>query len=81
VRKIRAAGLEVGEGEGNFLLLRFPRDGAHDAKSADAFLTRRGFILRPVANYNLPHCLRLTVGTEEANRGVAQALVDFMRQM
>ena len=80
VQKIRGAGVEVEEGEGNFLLLRFPREAPHDAKSADAFLTNRRFILRPVANYGLPHCLRLTIGTEEANRGVARALADFMRR-
>jgi histidinol-phosphate aminotransferase len=79
VQRIRAAGLDVDEGEGNFLLVRFPREQPHGAKNADAFLTGHGFILRPVANYNLPHCLRLTVGTEEANRGVARALADFMR--
>lgn len=80
VQKIRAAGLEADEGEGNFLLVRFSREAPHDAGSADAFLTDRGFILRPVANYGLPHCLRLTIGTEEANRGVARALTDFMRR-
>jgi histidinol-phosphate aminotransferase len=37
-------------------------------------------ILRPVDNYGLPDCLRLTVGDEEANRKVAAALADFMRQ-
>jgi histidinol-phosphate aminotransferase len=79
VQKIRAVGLGVDEGEGNFLLVRFPGDVPHGAKGADAFLTSRGFILRPVANYGLPHCLRLTIGTEEANRGVARALADFMR--
>jgi len=79
VQKIRAVGLRVDEGEGNFLLVRFPGEAARDANSADAFLARRGFILRPVANYGLPDCLRLTIGTEEANRGVAGALADFMR--
>jgi histidinol-phosphate aminotransferase len=79
VQKIRSFGLEVDEGEGNFLLVRFPREAPHDAKSADAFLAARGFILRAVANYGLPHCLRLTIGSEEANRGVARALADFMR--
>jgi histidinol-phosphate aminotransferase len=79
VQKIRAVGLEADEGEGNFLLVRFPGEVPHDAKSADAFLIGRGFILRQVANYGLPHCLRLTIGTEEANRGLAGALADFMR--
>lgn len=79
VQKIRGTGLRVDEGEGNFLLIHFPAAVPHDAGSADAFLLRRGFILRPVANYGLSHCLRLTIGTEEANRGVARALADFMR--
>ncbi|HLY06217.1 MAG TPA: histidinol-phosphate transaminase [Rhizomicrobium sp.] len=79
VQKIRAAGLGIDEGEGNFLLIRFPREAPHDASSADAFLSARGFILRTVANYGLPHCLRLTVGREEANRGVARALAEFVR--
>jgi histidinol-phosphate aminotransferase len=36
-------------------------------------------ILRAVGAYGLPHCLRLTVGTEEANRLVAAALKDFVK--
>lgn len=78
LERIRALGLRVGDSEGNFLLVRFP--SARDAKNADAFLTVRGFILRPVGNYGLPDCLRLTVGSEEANRGVAAALADFTRE-
>ena len=42
------------------------------------FLMKRGLILRAVASYGLPDCLRLTVGPEEANRLVVQALADFM---
>lgn len=76
VEKIRAMGLAVGEAEGNFLLIRFPEH--RDARGADALLTLRGFILRRVDNYALPDCLRLTIGTEEANRGVARVLADYM---
>jgi histidinol-phosphate aminotransferase len=76
--KIRAAGITIGESEGNFLLLQFR--APHQAEAADAFLTARGFILRPVANYQLSYCLRLTIGTADANRGVADALADFMRE-
>ncbi|MGH6877839.1 MAG: histidinol-phosphate transaminase [Rhizomicrobium sp.] len=75
---IRVCGLRVDEGEGNFLLIHFA--SPRDAQSADAFLTSRGFIVRPVANYGLSHCLRLTVGNAEADRGVAAALSDFARQ-
>jgi histidinol-phosphate aminotransferase len=31
-------------------------------------------------NYHLPHALRMTIGTEEANRLVVDALRDFMGQ-
>ena len=48
------------------------------AAAADAFLTARGLILRRVSAYGLPHALRLSVGTEEANRLVVEALRDFL---
>ena len=76
---ITALGIEVTPSVGNFLLLRFPTERGRTAADADAFLSARGFILRAVAAYGLPECLRLTVGGEEANRGVVAALADFMR--
>jgi histidinol-phosphate aminotransferase len=62
------------------VLLRFPREGAHTAGNADAFLLSRGIALRPLAAYGLPHALRLTVGTEEANRAIVSALMEFMKR-
>jgi histidinol-phosphate aminotransferase len=35
-------------------------------------------ILRRVSSYHLPDALRMTVGTEEANRLVVKALAEFM---
>ena len=52
---------------------------AGTAKDADAFLSSRGLILRRIDAYGLPHALRLTVGSEEANRLVVEALRDFMK--
>jgi histidinol-phosphate aminotransferase len=43
-------------------------------------LTKHGLILRAVGSYNLPNCLRMTVGSEEANLLVVQALKDFLGQ-
>jgi len=60
---------------GNFLLIHF--DSVDDCRSADAFLRGRGLILRPVANYGLPQCLRLSVGLEKENRDVVKALADW----
>ena len=72
-------GIEVTPSVGNFLLLTFPKDRGRTASDADAFLTARGFILRALAAYGLPESLRLTVGGEEANRGVVAALAEFIR--
>ena len=71
-------GLKVTPSVGNFVLIHFPQDAGHTAKEADAFLTRRGLILRQVAAYKLPNALRMTVGSEEANRLVVAALAEFL---
>lgn len=77
-RELTALGLEVEPSVGNFLLLRFPAEPGRSAADADAFLARRGLVLRAVDSYGLPGHLRLTVGSEEANRLVAAALHEFM---
>ena len=78
-QEISALGIEVTPSVTNFLLLRFDESRGFGAKEADAFLSAHGFILRSVAAYGLPDCLRLTVGDEEANRGVVVALGEYMR--
>ncbi|ALK07972.1 pyridoxal phosphate-dependent aminotransferase [Blastochloris viridis] len=74
---IAKLGLTVTPSVGNFLLIHFPATPGKTAKDADAFLTARGLVLRGVAAYGLPDCLRLTVGPEEANRLVVEALTVF----
>jgi len=64
----------------NFVLIHFPETPGRTAKEADAFLTKRGLVLRAVSGYKLPNALRMTVGSEEANRLVVQALKDFLGQ-
>jgi histidinol-phosphate aminotransferase len=73
---IRSLGLRVDESAANFVLIHFPKE--KNAVAADAFLSTRGLILRAVANYGLPDCLRLSVGTAEANERVVAALREFM---
>jgi histidinol-phosphate aminotransferase len=77
--KISALGVGVTPSVGNFLLLHFPRRAGRTAVDADRFLSARGFVLRAVAGYGLPDCLRMSVGTEEANQGVVAALAEFMQ--
>lgn len=76
--KLRALGLEVPESACNFVLVRFPAAGGRDAKAADAFLKERGIIVRRVAAYGLPDCLRVTIGLEDEMRAVVDALTAFM---
>jgi histidinol-phosphate aminotransferase len=41
-------------------------------------LTQRGLVLRALNNYGLPHALRMTIGTDEANELVIAALREFV---
>jgi histidinol-phosphate aminotransferase len=75
--EIGKLGLSVTPSVANFILIHFPRTG-RTAAEADRFLTARGLILRQVGAYGLPHALRMSVGTEEANRLVVAALAEFL---
>lgn len=77
-REIGALGLKVTPSVANFLLIHFPEEPARGAAAADAFLTARGLILRQVGAYRLPNALRMSVGSEEANRLVVAALAEFL---
>ena len=70
---LAAAGYRVHPSVGNFLLVEFA-----DADAADAFLKSRGLIMRKMGGYGLPHCLRITIGTEEENRRMVKELRAFL---
>ena len=76
--EVTKLGLKVTPSVANFILIHFPTEPGRTAADADAFLTRRGLVLRGLGNYGLPHALRMTIGIEEANRLVVEALRDFM---
>jgi len=78
--EIGKLGLKVTPSVANFILIHFPDVEGRTAKEADEFLTARGLILRYVAAYKLPNALRLSVGTEEANRLVVKALKEFLHR-
>ncbi|WP_397542715.1 histidinol-phosphate transaminase [Roseovarius salis] len=60
----------------NFVLARFA--DAAEAEACDAFLKSDGLIVRRVAGYKLPNCLRITVGDEPSCRRVAHAVGRFL---
>ena len=72
-------GLRVTPSAANFVLIHFPESLQKSAAAADDYLTSRGLILRRVTAYGLPNALRLTVGSQEANRLVIAVLRDFMK--
>jgi histidinol-phosphate aminotransferase len=71
-------GLEVPSEVGNFLLVRFPGNDGHSAEAADEFLKSRGLIVRRMAGYGLPDCLRITIGREDEMRPLVDTLKEFI---
>ena len=59
----------------NFILARFASQS--QAEACDEYLKSQGLIVRRVAGYNLPDCLRISVGNESACRRVAHAVGQF----
>jgi len=78
LQEIRALGLRADDSAGNFLLIHFPDVAGRTAADADRYLISRGLILRKLDSYKLPDCLRLTIGTEEANLAFLAALKTFV---
>jgi histidinol-phosphate aminotransferase len=76
--EVRKLGLEVTPSIANFILIHFPTAKGRTAADADEFLMKRGLILRRVGSYHLPNALRMTVGTEEANKLAVAALAEFV---
>ena len=68
--ELAARGRFVHPSQTNFLLVEFGPETA----ALEAALLQRGVVLRPMAGYGLPDCLRITVGTRSENRRLLQAL-------
>jgi histidinol-phosphate aminotransferase len=72
---LAALGVPSDTSMANFVLARF--SSVEEAEACDAFLQAQGLIVRRVAGYKLPHCLRITVGDEAGCRRVAHAVGQF----
>lgn len=78
-QQLGGLGLEVvGPSATNFVLVGFPTAPGRTAGDADAYLSARGLLTRRVLNYGLPDHLRITIGLEEHNRAVVDALSAFL---
>ncbi|TNE37707.1 MAG: histidinol-phosphate transaminase [Alphaproteobacteria bacterium] len=75
----RGIGLGVTPSVGNFLLLDFEGTG-RTAAEAESYLAAQGLLLRGVAGYGLPNCIRMTIGLDDDNRAVIDALTAFLEK-
>jgi histidinol-phosphate aminotransferase len=76
--EIAGLGLKVTPSVGNFVLIHFPDRAGRRAPDADAFLMKRGVILRRMEAYGLPNALRMTIGSDEANAAAIAGLREFL---
>ncbi|HSR64937.1 MAG TPA: histidinol-phosphate transaminase [Xanthomonadaceae bacterium] len=67
---LRARGWFVHPSQANFLLVEF----GEAAPRIESVLLEQGIVLRPMAGYELPQCLRITVGSADENRRLLAAL-------
>jgi histidinol-phosphate aminotransferase len=65
-------GLRFVPSKGNFLLIDFEKEAAPIYME----LLKRGIITRPVANYGLDNCLRITIGTQDQMNRLDKAMVE-----
>jgi histidinol-phosphate aminotransferase len=71
---LRGMGLTVLPSQANFLTIGFGRD----AKPIHQGLLERGVIVRPVASYDLPQFIRVSIGTEAENDRFIVALKEVL---
>ena len=62
--EIAKMGLKIYPSHANFILVDF----GCAARNIYEELLKRGIIVRPLENYNLPNCLRITIGTQDENK-------------
>ena len=72
---LEARAIRAHPSQANFVLADFGTQAR--AVAADVHLRARGIIVRHVASYGLPHCLRITIGTDEEVDLVIEAFADF----
>ncbi|MDR0808808.1 MAG: histidinol-phosphate transaminase [Gemmobacter sp.] len=72
---LAAVGVPSDTSMANFVLARFA--SAEEAEACDDYLLSQGLIVRRMASYKLPNCLRITVGDEPSCRQVAHAIGQF----
>ncbi len=79
LQKLGNHGVEFTDSVGNFILVKLPTDKARNAVACDAFLKENGIIVRRLAGYGLPDCLRVSIGRMDEMRTFVHALSEFLK--
>ena len=72
-----ALGLQAVDSQTNFVLVEFPK-GNKCAAACNEFLTSRGYLVRALPP--LPDHLRVSIGTEDQNKGLIALIAEFLGQ-
>ena len=75
-QRLTAAGIRFWPSQANFVLV----DCEQVAAPVVEQLLRKGIIVRPVGNYSLPNCIRVSIGTDIENQLVMDELIACLRR-
>lgn len=78
VAALKALGLEVIDGVGNFCVAKFPETKGKTAAEALAYMKEHGVTLRGLGGYRMPNHLRISIGTVAGNDAALKHLSDFL---
>lgn len=78
-QQLGGLGLEPVPSAANFVLVGFPTTPGKTAAEAEEYMASRGLLVRAVGGYGLPNHLRITIGREEHNRAIVDALADYLK--
>ena len=71
-------GLKPVPSEANFVMT--PLGGEAEVARVNEELLRRGVVVRPLKGFGLPHCIRISTGTDEENAILMDALAEICRR-
>lgn len=76
VEQVQAMGIDIIPSQTNFYLLKFPNENGKSGSGAAEFLQSKGIIPRPAGGSD--QYLRISVGLDEENKAVIEALRGYM---
>jgi histidinol-phosphate aminotransferase len=79
VPAMRSLGLTVIPSDANFVMV--PCESEHEAHDLCEELLKLGIIIRPLDGFGLPHCVRITIGTEEQNHVLMDGLHNVLEKI